>query len=305
MKVTLLVRAPKKPEKRVVVERDVVIGRGKDCNLQVLSTDVSRRHCQIMIGESDVAIRDLGSGNGTIINSQKAKPNVDTPLTSGDIIRIGPLVIKMEFEAASHLATSEQTVSTPAANSLPVEADIPDDEPISEGVLEPVDDDLEAEPFLKPADDDELLPDDELLADDAGKPDPAAPSVDDSLIEESTPAEPQSGKMKSLFGMFGKKKNEDTTAADSSAATPVEESVEESGDADSEPLLVADDVDFDEQTVVFDQQNAFTPEEEELELLADDEGLSDEGDYLDEEPDDEAVDPGFADFLKNVDPPPT
>lgn len=123
MKVTLLVRAPKKPEKRVVVERDVVIGRGKDCNLRVLSNDVSRKHCQLVIRESEVAVRDFGSGNGTLINSQKIEPEVDTPLISGDITRIGPLVIKVEFESASTLADKlEPEVQTEAANDSSVEA---------------------------------------------------------------------------------------------------------------------------------------------------------------------------------------
>ncbi len=101
MKVTLFVRAPKKPEKRVVVERDVVIGRGEDCDLRVLSNDVSRKHCQLVIGQSEVAVRDLGSGNGTLINNQQIAPNVDARLTSGDMVQIGPLVIKVEFDGAA------------------------------------------------------------------------------------------------------------------------------------------------------------------------------------------------------------
>ena len=144
MKVTLLVRAPKKPEKRVVVERDVVIGRGKDCNLQVLSNDVSRRHCQLVIGEADVAVRDLGSGNGTLINSQKTEPNVDTPLISGDIVRIGPLVIKVEFDSASSEAAILEPAMLEAADPQEVLADppaelpTPDATPVDGAVVEVV-----------------------------------------------------------------------------------------------------------------------------------------------------------------------
>ena len=42
-----------------------------------------------------------------------------------------------------------------------------------------------------------------------------------------------------------------------------------------------------------------------MELLADeDEGLSDEGEYFDDDGEEKAVDSGFADFLYNVDQPP-
>ena len=304
MKVTLLVRAPKKPEKRVVVERDVVIGRGKDCNLQVLSNDVSRHHCRLVIGESEVAVRDLGSGNGTFINSQNTDPNVDTPLISGDIVRIGPLVIKVEFEVTSQPVAAEPAESTPAIFSPPIEAASSHEEPAFDGVLDPVESSPGAQPFLEPVTEHELLPDDDLMADEPEESDAAVLTADDAATETSAPTEPTPGKLKSLFGMFGKKKDKAPVAT---VATVGEESDVESDPAESEQLLLAGNADYDEETVVFDQQNAFTPDEEEMELQTDDdEGLSDEEDYLDDEiEEEETVDPGFADFLSNVDQPPT
>jgi len=56
---------------------------------------------------------------------------------------------------------------------------------------------------------------------------------------------------------------------------------------------------------VFDQGNAFTPEEDELEMLADEESVADDDDYLDEDDEEDALDPGFADFLNQVDQPPS
>ncbi len=315
MKVTLFVRAPKKPEKRVVVERDVVIGRGKNCNLQVLSNDVSRQHCRLVIGESEVAVRDLGSGNGTFINSQKTEPNVDTPLISGDIVRIGPLVIKVDFEiAASTPVLSDPAVSVseesfPAASSLEVEPATPSIEE-SAGLAR---DNSEIETFLEPVDDDELLPaDDDEVADElAVEPfaelDDAALNAEEPVVEEPVPAEPQPGKLKSLFGMFGKKKKSNDAEPETDSVTTHDQSVEIADGATSEPLLVTDNADFDEETVVVDAGNAFTPDEVEMEILADEvEELSDEEDFLDDEiEEEETVDPGFADFLSNVDQPPT
>jgi pSer/pThr/pTyr-binding forkhead associated (FHA) protein len=302
MKVTLLVRAPKKPEKRVVVERDVVIGRGKDCNLQVLSNDVSRRHCQFVIGEADVAVRDLGSGNGTLINSQKTEPNVDTPLISGDIVRIGPLVIKVEFDSASSKAAILEPAD-PLAELPTSDASAVDSE-----VVEVVIDEAATDQVLETADDDALLPDEDSVDDEFAEADVAMLEPDESVVEDPAPVEQPPAKKKSLFGMFGRKKNKEA-AADAGSASVDAAAAEESGDAAAEPLLVAGEAESDEETVVFDQGNAFTPDEDELGLLdGDDEGHSDEGDYLDEEledeVEDEAVDPGFADFLNKVDPPP-
>lgn len=317
MKVTLLVRAPKKPEKRVVVERDVVIGRGKNCNLQVLSNDVSRQHCRLVVGESDVAVRDLGSGNGTLINNRQTEPNIDAPLISGDIVRIGPLVMKVEFESAT--SQQETTAATPAelsseaGNTVAEPAvshqESPTEAPVSSAV-EPIKECPALEPLPEPANDAELLPADELAEgevktsefaeDDGASLDSAEPAVDEPPLSEQQP-----GKMKSLFGMFARKKKAEQPDTQTEAVISEEQSNELTADATAEPLLVADNADFDEETVVFDQQNAFTADEEELELLADDdEGLSDEGDYLDEVQD-ETADPGFADFLNNVDPPPS
>ncbi len=314
MRVTLLVRAPKKPEKRVVVERDVVIGRGKDCNLQVLSNDVSRRHCQFVIGEADVAVRDLGSGNGTLINSQKTEPNVDTPLISGDIVRIGPLVIKVEFDSASSEAAILEPAMLEAADPQEVLADppaelpTPDATPVDGAVVEVVIDEAATDQVLETADDDALLPDEDSVDDEFAEADVAMLEPDESVVEDPAPVEQPPAKKKSLFGMFGRKKNKEA-AADAGSASVDAAAAEESGDAAAEPLLVAGEAESDEETVVFDQGNAFTPDEDELGLLdGDDEGHSDEGDYLDEEledeVEDEAVDPGFADFLNKVDPPP-
>lgn len=126
----------------------------------------------------------------------------------------------------------------------------------------------------------------------------------DTKVAKAVPFEPTPGKMKSLFGMFGKKKNR--ASAEDTVPTPRNsESSEESGNAAVELLIVAGNAQFDEETVVFDQENAFTSDEDEMELLADeDEALSDEGEYLDDNVEEKAVDSGFADFLNNVDQPP-
>ncbi|NQV24692.1 MAG: FHA domain-containing protein [Rhodopirellula sp.] len=341
MQVTLFVRAPRKPEKRVVVESDVVIGRGKDCNLRVLSNDVSRQHCRLVIGESHVAVRDLGSGNGTQLNGQQVEPNVDSSLISGDIVRIGPLVMKVEFEAAPVQAAEVEPVPAEAAAEMasplvdaemvqaeaPAEAEADEFESEAEieseaavETIETVEIEIgsETEQLLEPVVDDEadLLADEELIADEFVEAEPAELAAAESNTEDATEFDPPPGKMKSLFGRFRKKDKvkavdaqpeptEPEQAAPESAPPPLTADADHADldhtelvDPDEEPLLVADNADFDQETVVFDRGNALTPEEDEIDLL------SDEGDYLDDEIEEEPVDPGFADFLNNVDQPP-
>ncbi|RIK80318.1 MAG: hypothetical protein DCC67_09495 [Planctomycetota bacterium] len=66
-----------------------VIGRSQSCNLCAGSTAISRQHCAITRDEARVAIKDLGSRNGTLVNGNRIEGEVE--LTSGDEITIGPL----------------------------------------------------------------------------------------------------------------------------------------------------------------------------------------------------------------------
>ncbi len=68
------------------------IGRGEDCHLRPKSDAISRHHCALLITDSQVAIRDFGSKNGTFVNGEA----VDSVciLNAGDTIGVGSL----EFE---------------------------------------------------------------------------------------------------------------------------------------------------------------------------------------------------------------
>lgn len=79
-----------------------LIGRSDECQLRPQSDAISRRHCVIITTENEVAVRDLGSRNGTYVNDEKV--GEEAVLLSGDKLRVGPL----EFEVIV-----EQTVSKP------------------------------------------------------------------------------------------------------------------------------------------------------------------------------------------------
>lgn len=74
------------------------VGRASDCSLQLPGQDmnlvVSRHHCVFDIDPPHLAIRDLGSRNGTYVNGVKigGRPegaNGSTVLKDNDVVRVG------------------------------------------------------------------------------------------------------------------------------------------------------------------------------------------------------------------------
>lgn len=75
------------------------IGRGEDCNLRPASDLVSRHHCVLILDDDYLAVRDLGSKNGTFVNGQRVR--TETPLKDGDHLLVGVLefIVKTGAEA--------------------------------------------------------------------------------------------------------------------------------------------------------------------------------------------------------------
>lgn len=76
-----------------------LIGRASECTLRAGSDAISRRHCVILTTDEGVAVRDLGSRNGTLVNGVKISK--ETPLRDGDRVRIGPLEFEVVAEASA------------------------------------------------------------------------------------------------------------------------------------------------------------------------------------------------------------
>jgi DNA-binding NtrC family response regulator len=82
------------------LDSPLIIGRAADGGLQLLDDKVSREHCAIdPIGPAGHVLRDLGSRNGTWLNSQLLKE--PTRLRPGDHISVGEsiLVYEPSFDA--------------------------------------------------------------------------------------------------------------------------------------------------------------------------------------------------------------
>jgi hypothetical protein len=73
-------------KRRELSSRRVVIGRSKDCDIQIADPNASRRHAELRQEGSAYWLIDLDSTNGTAVNGHRtARAKLDT----GDVITIG------------------------------------------------------------------------------------------------------------------------------------------------------------------------------------------------------------------------
>src|SRR5687768_14576878 len=68
----------------------IKIGRAPECLVQIspdLGASVSRVHCEILIADGAISVRDPGSRTGTFLNGKRL--DAPHPLTKGDLIMLG------------------------------------------------------------------------------------------------------------------------------------------------------------------------------------------------------------------------
>jgi len=74
---------------------DVSLGREDDNTIIISSDQASRHHARIQAVAGGHVLRDLGSTNGTFVNS---KPVQQQPLRHGDVVRVASTVFKYVVE---------------------------------------------------------------------------------------------------------------------------------------------------------------------------------------------------------------
>jgi predicted component of type VI protein secretion system len=381
MQVLLRVNTASKPEKKIKVSRDVMIGREKGrCDLRVASSEVSRRHCQILVGEKTVNVRDLGSANGTRVNGELIPAKMNFPVNSGDLLEVGPLKIHVEFQGAEQrsrpaaksdddflgqdnaLAALDEpgTDLSQSAPMMLIENRLVDSDDVYAS-LETVDAEgpgkAESESFdvgassgetapqqILPLEDDDIVdlePIETLEAFDEETDSPvpslnalplaASPKETESGAEDSPSDDgvAKTGRLKSLFGRFGRKKDtaeaaSETVPADEltpAAPAPATELVAEAQSDAEARAVAAEPEEPSADLVVPTGGEVWEPPEDEWEADDDDELVSvedmgpvdedlvedfDEVEELVEEEEPDAAQPadeGFADFLNELDEP--
>jgi two-component system, NtrC family, response regulator len=86
--------------------KPLVLGRSKDCDLQLVDPKLSRRHCQLLPAEAGGwLVEDLGSQGGTLVGGVPVQ--APTPLRPGDRVQIGSMEMRLELRPALSMALSE------------------------------------------------------------------------------------------------------------------------------------------------------------------------------------------------------
>lgn len=99
--------APDRAPGRVVLEGkaqkfslgigDHEVGRVSSAQIYVVSPTISRRHAVIRVRETGAVLEDLGSQNGTLVNTARLKGPYT--LREGDIVHFGDVGFRVRFEA--------------------------------------------------------------------------------------------------------------------------------------------------------------------------------------------------------------
>ncbi len=94
-------------------DQPLTLGRGKDADVQIMDTEISRIHCAIRIWEGDFIIKDLGSTNGSYVNGVR----VDlAKLKDGDQVRIGNTVFEFQMQKPKGATTILRNVEQEMAS---------------------------------------------------------------------------------------------------------------------------------------------------------------------------------------------
>lgn len=104
------------------------IGRGNDCDIQLVHKSVSRHHCIVTEADGQLRVEDLGSTYGTYINGAQV---ADAHAGNGDKVKLGRIVMVYEAQAdavpisaPAPAAAKTPTAPPPAAPSPPPSAPV-------------------------------------------------------------------------------------------------------------------------------------------------------------------------------------
>jgi len=81
-----------------------LVGRGDDCHMRPNNDLVSRHHCVFNLDDYSVRLRDLGSTNGTFVNDEQIRGQVE--LKTGDRVRIGKLDLEVTIKQGAPVAAA-------------------------------------------------------------------------------------------------------------------------------------------------------------------------------------------------------
>ncbi len=113
---------------RIPPESVTIVGRQQGCQIRIVSSLVSRKHCELTERGGTLRIRDLGSSNGTYVNGQRIEGTKE--LEPGFSLVIGSVVFRVDSArpAGSAEEPTVQSGTTPADTSVPLAETVAVDE---------------------------------------------------------------------------------------------------------------------------------------------------------------------------------
>ncbi len=120
------------------------LGRHDDCIIRIKSSQVSRRHCEILEADGRLTVRDLGSSNGTFVNGKRVLGQ--QVLKVGDELTIGTVTLRVATLGQPVAAPHPQAAKpgdTAVVEALPVddeefEIEFDEGEPTAEAAIEAI-----------------------------------------------------------------------------------------------------------------------------------------------------------------------
>lgn len=98
----------------------LVLGRSRDCHVQLPSAAVSGAHLRVVARDPGLWVEDLGSANGTRVADRRLAPGLPEPLAPDQDVRVGPYRVRVRLadlgdaEASRPLTRWEDGPSSPA-----------------------------------------------------------------------------------------------------------------------------------------------------------------------------------------------
>ena len=99
-------------------DEKTILGRRQDCGLRIPTQDVSRQHCEVLIHKKILAVKDLGSSNGTFVNGKRV---AEDALKAGDRLRVGPVTFIVQVDGKP-VKIKPEDAAPPAPPELAVAA---------------------------------------------------------------------------------------------------------------------------------------------------------------------------------------
>lgn len=111
----------------LTVDRDMLVGRHQDADIQLQSADISRRHAAFLLKEDALWVQDLKSSNGTFVNDLRIEH--EKLLKDGDIVQFASIKFNVlapakavELESVTPLVEVEVPVVVETIIQQPAEA---------------------------------------------------------------------------------------------------------------------------------------------------------------------------------------